>query len=333
MLILSGEDIRAALPMTEAIRAVRWAYEAASNGDGIVPARVHLNLPHSANVSLFMPAYVPRDPTGSVPESLIVKAVSVFPGNPQKELPAVLGAALVLDPQTGASIALLDAAELTAIRTGAGSGVATDLLSRPESRTLAVFGTGGQALTQVEGICAVRSIDTVWVVGRDTIRGERFLQKVAGRAGVPADLRFVLDFREALLNADVICTTTTATEALFDPSYVMGGTHINAIGAFKPTMQEIPGQTVSRSRLFVDNRAGALYEAGDIVRAIDAGAIDATHIVGEIGEVIGGRVVGRRSSDEVTLFKSVGMAAQDAAAGGLAVARAEAQGIGRNIDW
>jgi len=332
MLILSAEEVRAALPMAEAVRAVRWAFEAAATGAAVAPARIHVNLPRSANVSLFMPAYVPRDPNGIVPECLIVKAVSVFPNNPVKGLPTVLGAALLLDTETGACFALLDAAELTAIRTGAGAGVATDLLARPDSRTLAVFGTGAQALTQVEGVCAVRPIETVWVVGRDRSRGEQFLLKLAARQVGPADLRFTLDSREALRRADILCTATTATDALFDPALVRNGTHINAVGAFKPSMQEIPIETVARSRLFVDNLSGALSEAGDILQAIEAGAIDSTHIAGEIGEVVAGRMVGRQSPEEITLYKSVGMAAQDAAAGAVAAARAMEQGIGQRVN-
>ena len=333
MLILNGADVRAALPMADAIRAVRWGYEAWSSGLAVMPLRLHIDLPEASGVSIVMPAYVPAQPGGSVPAGLVVKAVSVFPVNSALGVPVVQGAVLALDPETGAVLALLDGAALTAIRTGAGSGVATELLARRDASTLAIIGTGAQALTQAEGVCTVRAIDTVWVCGRDRSRAERFVQKVAALPGAPSDLRITLVAREALKRADIVCTATGSMEALFEDDAVRPGTHINAVGAFRPAIREIPAATVRRSRLYVDSRASALKEAGDILRAIAEGVIDATHILGEIGEVCAGRIQGRLSEDDVTVVKSVGIAAQDAAAAAVSLAGAEWAKIGLRAAW
>jgi len=333
MLILNAADLRAALPMMDAIPAVRWAYAAFSAGTAVMPPRLHLAIPGTDAVSLCMPAFLPDAPDAPVPAALIVKAVSVFPANASLGLKTVQGAALVLDPATGECLALLDGAELTAIRTGAGSGVATDLLARPDGCTLAIIGTGAQALTQVQGICAVRPIQQIRIFGRDRIRAERFAARLAKLSYAHFAIWIAGSVGEALRDADIVCTATTASEALFKDTDLKPGAHINAVGAFRPDMWEVPAAAVLRSRLFVDSRAAALKEAGDIVQAIEEGVIGPGHITGEIGELIDGRVEGRRSADEVTLFKSVGMAVQDAASAAVALANAQARGIGQRVSW
>jgi alanine dehydrogenase len=333
MRILNRDEVRAALPMAEAAKAMRWAYTAWSTGRVTAPPRLHLHLPEGEAVSLFMPAYVAAEPGGAFPAALTVKAVSVFPDNPRRGLASIQGAVLVLDPDTGRCLALLDGAALTAIRTGAGSAVATDALARPEAATVAVLGAGGQAAAQILGVCTVRAITTVRIYNRTRSRAEALAASLAGQEAIPKDVLVAATAREAVQEADIVCTATSAPVPLFDDSDLKPGVHINAIGAFRPDMQEIPAETVRRARLFVDNRAAVLAEAGDVVQPLQAGLIDAAHILGEIGEVLCGRISGRQNPHEVTLFKSVGMAAQDAVAATVALSRAQAQGLGQLVRW
>jgi alanine dehydrogenase len=333
MLILNRDDVRKALPMREAIEAMRWAYAAWSTGQTTMPPRLHLHLPEGDAVSLIMPAYASGSPDGRLPPALMVKAVSVFPQNPVRNLPLVQGAALVLDPTSGQCLALLDGAALTAIRTGAGSGVATDLLARPEANSVAIFGAGAQAETQLQAVCAVRAIQTVWLINRTHRRAEAMAARWAGRDGIPANIHVVTAAAEALQETDIVCTATSAQHPLFEDADLKPGTHINAVGAYRPEMCEVPSETIARSRVFVDNRAATLSEAGDLVQAIRAGRITSEHIAGEIGEVITEKVTGRGSEREITLFKSVGMAVQDAVAAVVALRHAERQGIGQRVDW
>ena len=331
MRILDADAVRAALPMSEAIAAVRWAYIAYSTGQVTMPARLHLPLPEEQAISLVMPALVAASPDGVYPLSYAVKTVSVCPANAGRGLPVIQGAVLVLDPQTGGCLALLDGATLTALRTGAGSGAATDLLARPDAKTLAIFGAGGQAAAQLEGVCAVRSIETVWLYSRTRGKAEELRARWAGHNGVPLDIRIAETAQEALHAADIVCTATTARQPLFAACDVRPGAHINAIGAFRPEMQEIPSGTVQQARLFVDSRPAALHEAGDILQPMQAGLFGPEHLAGEIGAALAGLLPGRERANQITLFKSVGMAAQDAVTATVAAMRAEALDLGLRV--
>jgi len=328
MRILDAEAVRAALPMAEAIAAVRWAYIAYATGQVMMPPRIHLPLVGEGAVSLVMPAVVQASPDGVYPACYAVKTVSVCPANAGRGLPVIQGAVLVLDPETGGPLGLLDGAALTALRTGAGSGVATELLARPDAGTLAVLGAGGQAAAQMEAVCAVRRIETVWLFDRTRNKAEELRSRWAGRNGIPLDVRVAATAQEAVREADVVCTVTTSRAALFEDADVKVGAHINAIGAFRPDMQEIPFATVGRARLFVDSREAVLHEAGDILLPMRAGLFGADPIAGEIGAALGGLVAGREREDQITLFKSVGMAAQDAVAATVAMRRAEVAEVG-----
>jgi ornithine cyclodeaminase len=242
--------------------------------------------------------------------------VSVVPGNVAVGLPAVPAAVLLLDAATGQVRALMDGTYLTALRTGAASGLATDLLARPDARVVALFGAGGQAPHQLEAISNVRAIERVWIVNRTRVHAERLAELVrAWPAAVrPREVRVVRlgsEAHAAVADADVIATATGAREPLFPGTWVRPGTHVNAIGAFTPDARELPADLIARARIVVDQRAAALAEAGDIALAIAEGAISAAAIHAELGELVLGTRAGRASADEVTLFKSVGSAAQD----------------------
>jgi len=329
MIILSSEVVRQSLPMSQAISAMKRAYAALSAGQAEVPLRSRLPVPPHEAVSLFMPVFL-EDEQG---QALCVKVVSLFPHNDRRGLPLIQAAVLVLDPETGQPVALLEGSALTAIRTGAASGAATDLLARPDSRVAAIFGAGVQGGAQLEAVCAVRPIETAWIYDPDRQRVERFIEEMAGQRGVPQDLRPAGSPTEALAEADVICTATTSLTPVFRDEDIKPGAHINGVGSYTPQMQEVPPETVRRAAVFVDSRSAVLSEAGDLIQPIQAGMIGADHIQAELGEVVLGRHPGRTNPDQITFFKSVGVAVQDAAAARLALRNAEKHGLGQTIQW
>ena len=329
MRILSATDVRDALPMTHAIAAMRQAFAALTAGRADVPERIHLDIPQHQGVSLIMPSFVRLDDG----EALATKIVSLFAGNPGRGLARIQAAVIVLEPDTGRPAAVLEGATLTAIRTGAASGLATDLLAREDCRTVAVFGAGVQARTQLEAVCAVRDIESAWIVDPIPGRVDEFIQQTAGRVGLPAHIRRAADAREALVEADIVNLATTAHTPPFADADLRPGTHINAIGSYQPHVQEVPPETVVRALVVVDSRQAALAETGDLIRPIEQGLITADHIHAELGELALGWKPGRQNAEQITLFKSVGVAVQDAVAARVALARAEELGLGTEVPW
>jgi len=328
MLILSREEVQHALPMGEMIAATKDAYSALSAGDAVVPQRIHLAIAPHDGMSLFMPAYLQHQDH----EALAVKTVSVFPNNPQRDLPIIHGAVLVLEANTGRPVALLEGGSLTAIRTGAASGAAADLLARPDSRVAAVFGAGVQSRTQLEAICTVRPIEKVLVYDPQPDILENFIADMAGYGPVPTDIQPAESSQQAVSTADLICCATTSSKPVFDDQHLKPGVHINGVGSYTPQMQEIPPQTVARAALFVDSRTAALNESGDIIQAIKDGFIDEHHIQAELGEIVNGDQPGRVDEHQITFFKSVGVAVQDAAAAHLALENARKMGLGQEVE-
>jgi ornithine cyclodeaminase len=263
---------------------------------------------------------------------LTVKAVAVFPHNPERGLPTIHALVIVFNAQTGAPAALIEGATLTALRTGAASGAATDLLARSDSTILAVFGSGAQARTQIEAVCAVRPIAEVRVFSLDLGSAQQLTRDLDGRTASGARLRLATSSEVAVAQADVICTATTSSTPVFADEALAEGVHINAIGAYTPEMQEIDPATVARARIFVDSRRAALAEAGDLIQPIRQGLISEADIFAELGEVVAGTRPGRTGAAQITLFKSVGLAVQDAVAAGAILRRAEAEGLGNVIE-
>ena len=329
MLILNADEVRQALPMHQAIAAMQDAFASLSNGTAVVPLRTRLPIPNHDALSLFMPAYMKSD-TG---EALAVKVVSLYPHNPARGLAYIQAAVLVLESDTGRAIALLEGSTLTAIRTGAGSGAAIDLLARKDSKVVAVFGAGAQGRTQLEAACAVRKIETVFIFNPTLQKARAFAEEMAGRNSIPIDIRVAHSAREAVKNADIICTATTSSKPVFDDDDLQPGTHISAVGAYTPQMQEVPVETVARARVVVDSYVTVMEEAGDIVQAIQAGAFHESDIHAELGEIILGSKAGRESEAEITFFKSVGNAVQDAAAAQFALQNARSMQLGTEIDF
>ncbi len=326
MLVLDAAAVRQALPMDAAIKAMRRAFAALSAGRAIVPMRSQISIRQHDGVSLVMPAFV-DDAEG---QSLAVKVVSLFDRNAGRGLPRIQSAVLVLSPDTGQPLALLEGAALTAIRTGAASGLATDLLARPRVRTAAMLGAGVQARTQLQAVCAVRPIETVWVYDPDPAAVEAFILDMVAAA---TDIRPASTPRQAVAEADVICAATTSRTPVFADTDLAAGVHINAVGSYQPDVREVPTETVVRARVFVDSREAALHEAGDLIQPIRQGAITADHILAELGELVLGRAAGRSCAADVTLFKAVGVAVQDAVAAMEALDRAMRLGIGQTVSW
>lgn len=328
MLILNGNEVRQALPMAACIQAMKGAYAALSAGAAEVPLRMRLPVKPNEGLGIFMPAFV-DDAAG---QALAVKIVSLFDKNPSKGLPLIHAGVVVLNAETGAVEALLEGASLTAIRTGAGAGAATDVLARKDAKTLAIFGAGVQARTQLAAVCEVREIQSVWVYDSNPAQVSAFAAEMAGQGRIPRQIRTAHNSTEAVLDADVICTATTSKTPVFIDSDLKPGVHINGVGAYTPEMQEIPSETVARARVTVDSRSAAQVESGDIANPLGKGLIQGSQIA-EIGEVISGEQPGRTSPEQITVFKSVGVAVQDAVAARLAVENARKLGLGTEVAW
>lgn len=328
-MILTAEDVRQALPMNEAIEAMKHAYAAFSGGTAVVPLRTRLAIPDGEALSLFMPAYV----HSADEQALAVKVVSLFPNNPSQGLAYIQAAVLVFDPQTGRAIALLEGSSLTAIRTGAAGGAAIDLLARQDSVVAAIFGAGAQGRTQLEAACTIRKIETAFIFDASIEKAQTFAAQMSGKEPIPRDIRIAGSAKEAIEYADIICTATTSLRPVFQDRDVKAGTHISAVGSYRPDMQEVPAGTLQRAKVFVDSRAASLEEAGDLIQPIQARLFDESHICGELGEVVLGRIPGRQTEDEITYFKSVGIAVQDAMAAQVALTNARRMNIGKEVDF
>ena len=325
MRIIGASDITALVSMPEAIRLMALAFGELSAGRAQAPLRTGIRLDASALDALMMPATVPAA------NALGVKLVTVAANNPAAGLPLIHATVLIVDPETGLALALLDGTSITALRTGAVSGASTDLLARPDAKTLVVFGAGVQALTQILAVCAVREIERIVVVGRSRAGLDRMQGWLGERAAELAGrTEYTIDRRSAR-EADIICAATTSRVPVFNDDDVLPGTHINAVGAYTPAMQEIPGGTVVRSLIVVDQIGAALEEAGDFVIPIRNGELRAADVTVELGHLVSGDHPGRTSPEQVTFFKSVGNAVQDMVVARKAFDLAEQRGIGQVV--
>ena len=303
MVILNKKQINKMVAMKEAIEAMKTAFVQLSNGEAIIPTRLSTDVPDKNAISLVMPAYSLDSPYYTV------KVVSVNYSNPQKGLPLLHSSVQVFDASKGNIVATLDGESVTAIRTGAVSGLATGILARKDAKVGAVFGTGVQAKSQVEAILAMKNLEKILVFSRTKESAELLCRLIYNTYGIKAST----GNKDSLKEADVICTATPSKKPLFDHGDLNLGVHINAIGSFKPHMQEIPVETVINSKVIVDKRETCTVEAGDLIIPVEEGRWSFDLVHGELGQVISGEVSGRDSEDEITLFKSVGNAIQDLA--------------------
>jgi ornithine cyclodeaminase/alanine dehydrogenase-like protein (mu-crystallin family) len=320
LLYLSATDVRRALPMRDAIAAMRDAFAQLSRGEVTLPTRLRLDAIAERGAALVMPCH------SRVQKLFSLKMVTVFDGNPHHGLPLVQATVILTDGSTGTPLAVVDGASLTAIRTGAASGLATDLLARADSTIAAVIGTGVQARTQLEAVCCVRPIRLARVYSRNAAGADRFAVEMSRQLGL--DVKRAESSSAAIEDADVICTATGSTAPVFEDRALPPGAHINAIGSYRPDMIEIPIATVQRARVVVDHRASALEEAGDLLASYRTGLIAESHFSTELGDIVLGRSSGRTSAADITLFKSVGVAIQDLCATTRALENARRLGIG-----
>ena len=323
MLLLTRADLERVLDPAAAIIAVESAFREAAAGRA--PALPRAVLPIAkGGVFLAMISALPRR------HALGAKLVSVVEANRRRGLPTLHASYVLSDPETGAPLAFMEAGFLTAIRTGAVSAVAAKYLARPESRHLACFGAGVQAEFQLRCLNAVLSVESIAVVGRDPARAHAFAQRMRDALGVPVEV--TRDRRAAAREADVVTCATTSSRPVFSGRDLRPGAHVDAVGAFKPTTREVDTETVKRARVVVDTYHGAWAEAGDLIIPIKAGAVSRRHIRAELAEVVTREKPGRTRPDDITLFKSVGWAPEDAASARLAYDRAMARGIGTEVN-
>jgi ornithine cyclodeaminase len=239
------------------------------------------------------------------------KLISVFHGNFARGIQSHQGVVVLFDPETGAPVCVVHAGEITAIRTAAASAVATDALARKDARRLALLGYGEQAATHARAIAKVRELESVVVWGRSVERARAFAERMEAELGV--EVRAVEDVLAAVAEADVVCTVTSATEPILRGEWVRPGTHVNVVGSSYAGPAEVDNELVRRSRFVVDSREGVLAQGGEFLRAKAAGLVGDEHIAGEIGQVLAGNVVGRRTAEEITVYKSLGHVVQDLA--------------------
>jgi ornithine cyclodeaminase/alanine dehydrogenase-like protein (mu-crystallin family) len=325
MLILSAADVARALTMCEAIEAVRRGFIELSAGSAQVPLRASLDAARHDGVTLVMPGYLAET------DALAVKVVSIHPRNSVLDLPLIHALVLVIEPTTGRVRAAIEGSSLTALRTGAASGLATELLARRDAHTAAIFGAGRQARTQLLAVCAVRPVRRVFICAPRAAAVAELIAEMQPQLP-DVELLAASSRSEALREAEVICAATNSAQPVFAGVDLKAGAHINAIGAYQPTMREVDGATIARAaKIVVDERKAALAEAGDLLQAIDEGIICAADIHAEIGEIAAGRRPGRERDDEITYFKSVGNAAQDVAVAAAICARAAALALGVEV--
>jgi ornithine cyclodeaminase len=324
-LLLSDSDVRALLPMRECIGVMEGALRSLSAGTSALPLRTVIRLDGTPNAFASMPALV-GEGAGA---ALGAKIITVFPGNDATPFDAHIGVVLLFDAEHGRLLAIADASSITAIRTAAVSGLATRLLAREDARELALLGAGVLALPHLEAMRCVRDIRRVRVWSRGGERARQF----AERAGRETGLEVVVSpsARAAVEGADLVCTLTASRTPVLEGAWLAPGTHVNAVGASQATARELDSAALLRSRLYVDRRESALHEAGDFLIPRAEGALGDAHIQGELGELLAGTLQGRKSREEITLFKSLGLAVEDVAALRHIHDKARASGAGRSI--
>ena len=324
VLIAKQDEVVQLLPMDECIEVMVEALKMLSGGDAILPLRTMLVLPDGQNLMGLMPSYL-----GGL-QAVGLKVITAFPTNYGSEYDTHQGAVILFDTQHGLLRAIVDGTAITAIRTAAVSGVATRLLARADAGDLGIIGAGTQARTHLEAMLNVRKIRRVRVFSHPLEGAAGFARRESNRHGIEVEVKETA--QAAVEGADLICTTTTAKKPVLLGVWVAPGAHINAVGAFQPTARELDTAAVVNARLYVDRRESTINEAGEFLIPKQEGVIGDDHIVGELGEVLMGKVPGRRSPAEITLFKSLGIAVEDLAAAHYVLKKAGEKNLGAWLD-
>lgn len=321
LLVLGGGDVRRLMPVADCIEIVDAVMCTVSKGGAVIPVRLGFKLPGTGNILAAMPGYV------SEPARLGAKLIAVFPENAWHGLPSHLGVVVMFDAASGAPAAVLDAHAITSIRTAAASAVATRALARANATRLAILGTGEQAGAHVHAMAAVRELSSIAVWGRTPEKAAALAARAHDALGLPVSV--APDVEQAVANADIVCATTSSPTPILQGAWIRRGTHVNLVGASSASTRETDAGLIAKSAFYVDLRASAMAEAGDLLEAM--GPLAARHIRGEIGEVLNGKVPGREGDDVVTVYKSLGIAAQDLAVAHALLERARATGSGTRV--
>jgi ornithine cyclodeaminase/alanine dehydrogenase len=323
-LILTRDDVIKVLDMADCMDAMEKAFAELANGTAVLPLRIGITPPDG--LSLYMPAYLKGM------GALACKVVTVYKNNPKKyNLPTTIGKVLLQNPETGEVICIMDGGYLTAIRTGAASGVATKYLARSAADQIAgIFGAGVQAKSQLWAVAVARKLARVYVYDVVKEAVDKFVSEMSTKLNleiIPAE-----SSEQILQKADIVCTATSSATPIFDGSNVRPGTHINGIGSHSPNARELDTAIIKRSKIVADSFEACLKEAGDIMIPIQEGAISDKHMHAELGEIVTGKKPARANDSEITLFKSNGLAIQDAATAKLVYEKARSIGIGKEIN-
>ena len=326
ILLLDNRQIQELLPMTECIELMADALAALARGEVFQPLRTIVRPPEARGLLGLMPAY-----RAGEQGAFGLKAICVFPENPAKGKDAHQGAVMLFSRETGELLALMNASEITAIRTAAVSAVATRLLARDDAQQLGIIGAGVQARTHLEALAAVRKITRARVAARNIEHAQELVREMQPKFGFPIEP--VETTEEAVRDADVIVTATSSLEPVINKDWISPGAHVNAIGTHSPNSREIDSATMAAARIFTDRRESALNEAGDYLLAAKEGLVTPESILGEIGELLIGTKTGRTSSTEITLFKSLGLAIEDVVSADYLYHKAQSQNAGTWIDF
>jgi ornithine cyclodeaminase len=324
MLIVNAEQTRRLLPMAECIGVMDRAMRAASAGSVTAPERIIAPLADGISYFIAMPGSLAEPPVYGA------KIVSLHPGNPAQGRPAVQGFVTLFDGRTGSPVALIDGAEITRIRTAAASALATRELARPDAATHGILGAGVQAASHLEAISCIRGIERVLVWARDLRKSRQFAAEQTERIGRAVR---AVESAEQASTCDIVSVVTNTPEPVLQGAWLRPGTHFNLVGSHEANHREADTEAVTRAAVYVDSRRGALSEAGDLLIPIKEGRMSRQDIVGEIGEVLAGAAPGRRDNQQITLYKSLGIVAQDLFAAEYVLRRALAEGAGTAIDF
>jgi ornithine cyclodeaminase len=324
ILIVNQSEVAQWLPMHECMDVMAEALKAVAAGNTILPLRPIMWLPEKIGALAMMPAYMKNF------EAMGFKVLSLFPGNEGTPYDSHQGAVLLFEAKHGCLLAIIDATAITAIRTAAVSGVATQLLAREDAHDLAILGAGTQARSHLEAMLLARKITRVRVWSRNRDHAHQFAERESRRYGI--NVEPVETALEAVKEADIICTTTAAKEPVVLGDWLKPGAHLNAVGACVPSARELDTAAVLKSCLFVDRRESALNEAGDFIIPRQEGALDDSHILGELGEILLGQIQSRTTGEEITLFKSLGLAVEDLASAHHIYTQMSARNVGTRLE-
>ena len=325
VLMVNHQEVQQFLTMGECVEAMADAFKMLNRGNALNPLRNLMWLPDKTGVIGMMPAYLGDS------QVMGLKAISVFPGNHATEYDSHQGTVMLFDTQNGRLLAMMDAGKITAIRTAAVSGVATRLLAPTDAENLAILGSGVQAATHLDAMRVVRNIRRVRVWSRNLDHAQSFAQRESIRRSL--SIEAAESAKGAVDGADIICTVTSSTDPILQGDWIAPGTHINAVGSSVPFARELDTAAVVKSKLFVDRRESTLNEAGDFLFPQKEGAINDAHVLGEIGDILLDKLKGRESVNDITLFKSLGLAVEDVAAAHFIYQKLSNQGAGRWIEF